>query len=255
VSANVLARLLRSPGDIARACRDDEPEVRAIAAFSLAAIALGGAAFGGVIGSFRGGVQIPYGALKVPLALLATLSISAPAFHALAAVLGRPWPFRSIIALALAAAGRSSLVLLAFAPALWLVLDLGMSYHSAAVVASAAYGIAGLAAISVLVRGLGEGPGRLSTAIAFLGVFFAVGGQTAWMLRPYLVRPRAVSVPFLREREGSFTESVLTSISSAVLYSGHSSTYDPRSRRSIDDDDVDARVRRWSEEEVEEGGQ
>jgi hypothetical protein len=239
VSAHVLARLLRSPGDVARACRDDHPDVRAIAATSLAAIAIGGAAFGGVIGSFRGGIQIPYGAIKVPLAVLATLSIAAPAFHALAAVLGRPWPMRSIIALALAAAGRSSLVLLAFAPALWLVLDLGMGYHTAALCASVAYGIAGLAAFSLLLRGLGEGKGRVTTAIAFMGIFFAVGGQTAWILRPYLVRPRAVSVPFLREREGSFTESVLTSLSSAVLYSDHPTTYDPRSRRhSVDETDT-----------------
>jgi len=218
VSATVLARLLRSPGDVARACRDDHPDVRAIAAFSLASIAIGAAAFGGVIGSFRGGVQILYGAAKVPIAVLATLAIAAPAFHALAAVLGRPWPMRSIVALALAAAGRSSLVLLAFAPALWLMLDLGIGYHSAALVASAAYAVAGFAALSVLVRGLGEGPGRIRTALAFVAVFFAVGGQTAWILRPYLVRPRAVNVPFLRDREGGFLESVVMSLDSAARY-------------------------------------
>jgi hypothetical protein len=215
VSAHVLARLLRSPGDVARACRDDEPEVRTIASFSLASTILGAAAFGGVVGSFRGGHQIIYGAAKVPLAVLATLCLAAPAFHALAAVLGRPWPMRSIIALALAAAGRSSLVLLAFAPALWLVYDFGMGYHTAALCASAAYAIAGFAALSVLVRGLGEGPGRITTALAFMAVFFMVGGQTAWILRPYLVRPRTTSIPFLRDREGSFVESVLTSLSSA----------------------------------------
>jgi len=228
VSMSVLTSLLRSPGEIARACREDEPEVRAIAATSLAAIVLGGAVFGGVLGSFRGGVQIPYGAIKVPLALLATLCIASPAFHAIAAVLGRPWPMRSIVSLTLAAAGRSSLVLLAFAPALWLVLDLGVGYHAGALCASMAYGIAGLAALSVLVRGLGEGPARVMTALSFIGIFFAVGGQTAWILRPYLVRPRAVNVPFLREREGSFTESVLGSFSSAMIYGRQPQTSDSR---------------------------
>ncbi|HRI70821.1 MAG TPA: hypothetical protein PK156_41595, partial [Polyangium sp.] len=169
----------------------------------------------GVVGSFRGGHQIAYAAAKVPIAILATLCLAAPAFHAIAAVLGRPWPMRSIISLALAAAGRSSLVLLAFAPALWLVYDFGMGYHTAALFASAAYAIAGLAALSVLVRGLGAGPGRITTAVAFMAVFFMVGGQTAWILRPYLVRPRTTSIPFLRDREGSFVESVLTSLSSA----------------------------------------
>lgn len=215
MSAHVLARLLRSPGEVARACRDDDEDVRTIASFSLASTILGAAAFGGVVGSFRGGHQILYGAAKVPIAVLATLCLAAPAFHAIAAVLGRPWPMRSIITLALAAAGRSSLVLLAFAPALWLVYDFGMGYHTAALFASAAYAIAGLAALSVLVRGLGDGPGRITTAVAFIAVFFMVGGQTAWILRPYLVRPRTISIPFLREREGSFIESVLTSLSSA----------------------------------------
>jgi len=215
VSAHVLARLLRSPGDVARACRDDDEEVQKIASFSLASTVLGAAAFGGVVGSFRGGHQIIYGAAKVPLAVLATLCLAAPAFHAIAAVLGRPWPMRSIISLALAAAGRSSLVLLAFAPALWLVYDFGMGYHTAALCASGAYAIAGLAALSILVRGLGEGPGRITTALAFMAVFFMVGGQTAWILRPYLVRPRTENIPFLRAREGSFVESMLTSLASA----------------------------------------
>lgn len=215
MSAHVLARLLRSPGDVARACRDDDEDVRSIASFSLASTILGAAAFGGVVGSFRGGHQILYAAAKVPIAVLATLCLAAPAFHAIAGVLGRPWPMRSIIALALAAAGRSSLVLLAFAPALWLVYDFGMGYHTASLCASAAYAIAGIAALSVLVRGLGDGPGRITTALAFMAVFFMVGGQTAWILRPYLVRPRTTSIPFLRDREGSFVESVLTSLSSA----------------------------------------
>lgn len=223
MSAHVLARLLRRPGEVAQACRNDDEEVRTIASFSLASTILGAAAFGGVVGSFRGGHQIVYGAAKVPIAILATLCLAAPAFHAIAAVLGRPWPMRSIIALALAAAGRSSLVLLAFAPALWLVYDFGMGYHTAALCASAAYAIAGLAALSILVRGLGDGPGRLTTAFAFMAIFFMVGGQTAWILRPYLVRPRTTNIPFLRDREGSFMESVMTSLASANgLYSSNS---------------------------------
>jgi hypothetical protein len=241
VSAHVLARLLRSPGDVARACRDDESDVRAIASFSLASTILGAAAFGGVVGSFRGGHQILYGAAKVPIAVLATLCLAAPALHAIAAVLGRPWPMRSIIALALAAAGRSSLVLLAFAPALWLVYDFGMGYHTAALCASVAYAIAGVAALSVLVRGLGEGPGRITTALAFVAVFFMVGGQTAWILRPYLVRPRTTSIPFLRDREGSFVESVLMSLASANgHYARNSYDYEPSSdaeyEPEVDDD-------------------
>lgn len=215
MSAAVLSSLLRAPGDIAARCRDDR-DIRAISLTSIFAIALGAAAFGGVLGSFRGGAQIAYGAIKVPLAVMATLALCAPAFHALAAVLGRPWPMRSVVSLALAAAGRSSLVLLAFTPALWLALDWGVGYHEAALAAAVAYGVAGLAALGVLLRGIGEGSGRILTALAFMAMFFAVGGQTSWILRPYLVRPRATSVPFLRDREGGFSDSLLMSGRSAA---------------------------------------
>lgn len=215
MSSDVLRRLLRSPADIAACCREDR-DTRAIAVTSLIAVVLGAAAFGGVIGSFRGGAQIAYAAVKIPLALVATLAVCAPAFHALAAGLGRAWPMRSIIALALAAAGRSSLVLLALSPALWLLFDLGLDYHGAALAAAAAYGIAGLAAMGILLRGLGEGSGRALTAVAFLGIFFAVGGQSSWILRPYLVRPKTEHVPFLRAREGGFADSLRRSSRSAA---------------------------------------
>lgn len=214
MSSNVLGRLLRAPSEIAVACREDR-DSRTIVITSLAAILVGAAVFGGVIGGFRGGIQVAYAAFKVPLALFLTLAICAPAFHALAAGLGRPWPLRSIIALTLAAAGRSALVLLALSPALWLLYDIGTGYHRAVIAASVAYGVAGLAALSVILRGLDGQRGRLLTASAFVFVFFAVGGQASWILRPYIVRPRAVSIPFLRAREGSLADALVTSSRSA----------------------------------------
>lgn len=237
MNAAVLNRLLRSPEEIAAACREDR-EVREIAATSLVALAVGSAVFGGVIGSFRGGLQIAYAAVKVPLAMMATLALCVPAFHAIAAGLGRAFPIRTIVALALAAAGRASLVLLAIAPLLWLSFDRGLGYHSAALVSALAYAAAGAAAFSVLVRGLGEGNNRMLTAIAFAAVFFAVGGQTSWILRPYLIRPRTWAaasqhvqkIPFLRAYEGSFADSIYLSSRSAR------GVYD----RS--DDDIDVRA-------------
>jgi len=215
MDAALLGRLLRHPDAIARDCREDR-DVQDIGAVSLAAIVIGAATFGCVLGSYRGGVQILYAGLKVPMAMLATLAIAAPAFHGVAAALGRLWPVRSVVALTLAAAGRASLLLLAFAPAVWLMLDFGVGYHAAAVLAAMAYGASGLAALGILVRGLGKGAGRVLTTLAFVAIFFAVGGQTSWILRPYLVRPRTEQVPFLRAREGSFDEAVFWSTRSAA---------------------------------------
>lgn len=210
-----LTDLLRSPARVAERCREDR-DVRELALVSLGAIVLGAAVFGAAAGSFRGGAQIALAAAKIPLALVATLAIAAPTFHALAAALGRPWPMRTVVALALAAAGRSALVLLALSPILWLVMGSGLGYHQAVLACVAAYAVAGSAALGILVRGLGAGAGRVLTLGAFVAVFFAVGGQTAWTLRPYLGRPKTTDVPVMRAREGSFADAVYRSSRSAV---------------------------------------
>ena len=215
LAQNPVLLLLRDPGEVARRCLNEEG-LKPLALASLAAVALGAAVFGGVVGSFRGDEQILFAALKIPVALLGALVICVPAFHAIAASLGRPWPLRTVIALTLAAAGRAALVLLATAPALWLVFDLGLGYHGSALLATAAYVLAGVAALGVLVRALGKSRHRLTTALAFVAVFMAAMGQTGWILRPYLVRPQTPEIPFLRELEGSFADAVYRSSRSAA---------------------------------------
>lgn len=207
--------LLRDPKETARRCLEEEG-LKPLTIASLGALVVGAAVFGAVVGSFRGGEQIVYGAIKVPLAMMGALVLCVPAFHAIAASLGRPYPLRTVVALTIAAAGRASLVLLAFAPVLWLTYDLGLSYHAAALAAAGAYAFSGLAALGVLVRGLGEGKHRITTAVAFVAVFFAAGAQTSWILRPYLVRPQTEEVPFLRTVEGGFADSLFRSSRSAV---------------------------------------
>jgi hypothetical protein len=207
--------LLRDPKETARRCLEEEG-LKPLTIAALGALAVGAAVFGAVVGSFRGGEQIAYGAIKVPLAMLGALVLCVPAFHAIAASLGRPYPLRTVVALTIAAAGRASLVLLAFAPVLWLAYDLGLGYHAAALAAALAYAFSGLAALGVLLRGLGEGRHRITTAIAFIAVFLAAGGQTSWILRPYLVRPQSEDVPFLRSVEGGFADALYRSSRSAV---------------------------------------
>lgn len=214
MSAAVLGEMLRSPSAIARRCREDD-DVRSVALVALASIAIGGAVFGAAIGSFRGDAQIAFAAIKLPLVLIATLAICAPAFHGLAAALGRPWPIRTVFAIALAAAGRAALVLLACAPIAWLAFDCGLPYHDSILLTAGAYALAGLAALGVILRGLGDGSARFATVLAFAAVFLAVSAQTAWILRPWIGRPSQEEIPFVRATEGSFGEAVWQSGKSA----------------------------------------
>lgn len=212
---NAFQELLRSPSAVAARCREDR-DLRELVFASLLAIVAGACIYGAVLGSYRGGAQILFAAAKIPLVLLATLALSAPAFHAIAAVLGRPWHFRQVLALTVAACGRSALILIATAPLLWLVLDGGVGYHGAVLAAVFTYGLSSLAALGVLVRGLDGAANRVATIAAVVLVFLAVGAQSAWGMRPFVVRPQTVDVPFFRAREGSFADAVYTSTRSAA---------------------------------------
>jgi len=209
----MITPLLRHPDELLDRCREPDAHA-AVARTALIVIALGGALFGAAVGSFRGGGQIPLAALKVPVATLATLAICGPGFAALAAAFGRHWTLRETLAFTLAAGARSSLVLFALAPALWLAIDLGMSYHHARLAAAAAYGLAGFSALVFLLRGIGPAPGRTATATSFIVLFAIVGAQTAWLLRPYLGDPRDGQIPLFAHgrREGGLAGVIVRSL-------------------------------------------
>ncbi len=116
------------------------------------------------------------------------------------------------IAIMLAAGARFSLVLLAATPVVWLTINLGASYDTVKLVASLAYALGGLAALGLLLKGLGDGPGKLATVLTFMTVFLVFGGQMAWILRPYLGTPGRDDIAlFTREHEGGLAYQLLVS--------------------------------------------
>jgi len=200
--ASLYNRLLRTPADVARDCRDDR-ELAPIAASSIVAIVAGALLFGAAVGSWQGGTQIAFAAIKLTLVGIGTLVLAVPAFHAITAVFGRPWPVRATLSIMLVAGARFSLILLAATPVLWLAVNLGASYHLIKLLAALAYALGGLAALGLLLRSLGPGRDRFATVAVFVGVFLLVGGQAAWVLRPYIGRPDRGPIAFLTsEREG-----------------------------------------------------
>ncbi len=212
VDVAFLNRILRAPAGVAEQCRSDR-DVAAIARTALITLAIAATAFGAAVGSWRGGKQIAFAALKMPIGIIGTLALAAPAFYVLTAIFGRPWPLRPVLALVLSAGARFALVLLAMTPPLWLTIDFGAPYDAIKLVATVAYGLAGLAGLEVLVRGLGDGAGKRMTIALFVGVFLLIGAQNAWVLRPYLGTPGAEDVAlFTREREGGLVVQLLKSV-------------------------------------------
>jgi hypothetical protein len=203
----MIADLLRLPDVVVERCREPAAQ-RKVARLALLIIAVGGALFGAVLGSFRGGVQPAISALKIPAATLLTLAVCGPGLAAFAVTFGRAWSLRQALSLLLSAGARSSLVLFALSPVLWLVIDLGGSYHFIRLSAVAAYSLAGLSGFVFLLQALGPAPGRLATALSFTLLFLISGAQSAWLLRPYLGDPADTQVPLFAHgrREGGLLE-------------------------------------------------
>jgi hypothetical protein len=206
--------LLRRPAAFLDRLQDDD--AAQLARSLVLTVLVAGAAFGAVVGAYRGGVQIVYCALKIPLVLLSTLVISSPAVIAIARATGSTLRGRDVIALTLGASARFALVLAGLAPVVWLANGI-LGYHDAVLGVFGACFVAGIAAAALLFRGLRRG-GRFGAfaGLAFIAVYAAVGGQTSWMLRPYIVRPQTQRVPFMRAVEGDLADSVRMTARSAV---------------------------------------
>jgi hypothetical protein len=212
VDVHLMSRILREPAEVAADCRDDRDATR-MAQNALLVIFVGSVLFGATVGSWHGGIQPLFASGKVPLVTLGTLILCAPAFYAVTAIFHRPWSVRSVVSLVLVAGARFALALLAATPALWLVINLGASYDVSKLVAALAYALAGLASLTLLLQGLGEGRGKHPTIVMFIAIFLLVGAQTSWMLRPYLGTPGEHDVAlFTREREGGLAYQLFESV-------------------------------------------
>jgi hypothetical protein len=185
------------------------------------AVAIGAGLFGLVVGAHRGGFQLLFCALKVPLILLVTLVVCAPPFVALARVGALPLGARQVIALALGSCARFALVLVGLAPFVWLMEGWSLGYHRVILSIVAVCAFAGVAAGRFLFAGLSRsGPAGVRVGLAFVALFGLVGTQTSWILRPYVVRPGTAHPPFVRALEGDFFDALRTTARSSVVYSG-----------------------------------
>jgi hypothetical protein len=192
-------------------------DLAGIARAMIATIAVGAALFGAAIGMYRGGLQIAYAAIKLPLVLVFTAAIAAPALTAFNHALDRPAALRRDLALALSALALGGLVLAALAPLVFVARAVDAGYHHTTLLVVGCCALAGCVSLAFLVRALRQQtPGWATTAAALLcAVATVVGAQLAWTLRPYLVRPRSPEIVFVRELDGSLLEAVTNTVDSA----------------------------------------
>ena len=200
-----------------------------IARAMLVTVVVCGAALGACVGMFRGGEQIVFAALKLPMVLLLTTAVCAPVYTGLKLGMRQPASLVKDFALLLSALALSSLVAASMAPLLLLAIFSQWSYHTLTLLLVMICGAGGLCGFLFFTKGLGRQLERAHRMIymVFLCVLAVVSMQSSWLMRPYLVRPQTTDVPFMRAIEGSFFGAVSGSISSALgIYDEVSEGYD-----------------------------
>lgn len=175
------------------------------------------AAFGAALGFFRGGAQIAYAAIKLPLVILLTTAVCAPLYTALKASLRQPANIIKDIALLLSSLALASIVTASLTPLLLFAIFQEIDYHQLILTSVALCGFGGACGFLLFTRGIQRQMDRAHRLvyITFMGVMAVVSMQLTWVMRPFFVRPQTDDVPFVRSLEGSFFESVATSVNSA----------------------------------------
>ena len=197
---SLTSRVLRQPRELVNEALGDEAFAR-VAPQLLAITGLGAAVFGMVVGSYRGGVQVLYAGLKMPLLLLVPVVVSLPAIRALFLATELEVDRRRIGLASLTGMARTAVLAAALAPVLWLLWSLGIDYHAAVLMLAASLALVGLPGLLTVVGSLPQGGRRRWLATAgSLAVLGLVTAQTGWLLRPFIARPTA-EVSFLRPME------------------------------------------------------
>jgi hypothetical protein len=210
--------LLREPERLLGRERDDEQTADNLALLAprlLAITLLGAALLGLVIGSYRGELQYLYAALKTPLLLLLPVLIGLPAIRAFHGACDVEVGWTRLALAALVSVARTAVLAAACAPVLWLYLSWNPDYHRAVLAMAGTLVLVGIPGLLTLIAALPEGgrqrPLANVASIAVLGVLLA---QSGWLLRPFIVRPRA-EITLLRSVEADVFSSLASTGSSA----------------------------------------
>jgi hypothetical protein len=207
--------LLKRPDAVLRAL-DAGDGLAARARTYVQVLIAGTATFGAALGFYRGGAQILFSGVKLPLVTLLTLAVVAPLLHTLNRALERPASMAREVTLLVAVLARGALVLAAETPLIWAAHAVGADYHRLVLLSVLACSLAGIVSFRLLWTALSATrSSRWPVTLMLIVTMGVVGAQASWLFRPYLVRPRATDVVFMHPLEGSFSEAIEDSFSSA----------------------------------------
>ncbi len=181
-----------------------------------------------VMGSYSGGWQVLFAAIKVPLILLATLAICQLPFWTWGKYFRAKLQMGQVAAITLSAMATTSLLLLGLCPALWLVVGGGTAkYHVAILTVVGVFLLSGLGGIRVLFQGLmhvvspsnsKQRQDLIQMAWVWMALYAIVGMQVVWILRPFLGHPWAKheAVVFFRSLDSNVYQAIWKTLMGAL---------------------------------------
>jgi hypothetical protein len=219
----IAAQILRDPAALLSSA-DDPDYLAYVAPRALGVGVIGAALFGITVGSYHGGLQVAYAAVKMPLLFLLPMIVSLPAVRSLATTASTTveWP-RLALAGAIGGA-RAAVLAAALGPILWLYYSVQPDYRSSVFVFAGALVLAGVPGLSVVAKALPErAERRFAVGLASVALLGMVTAQTGWLLRPFIVRAEA-PVTLLRPIESDVATSLgQTSLGAVGAYPTRSS--------------------------------
>lgn len=213
---DAIDELMRSRDTLrARIMAGEDLEI--IARAMLVCVLVCAGAVGASVGLYRGGIQVIYAAIKVPMVLLLATAAVAPVYTSMKAALRHEVSLREDFAMVLCSLALSCLVAAALSPLLLLTILNGIDYHELVLGFVGLFGLGGIAGYVFFFKALDAQVvrGHRLIAVTLLTTLAMVGCQLGWVMRPYVVRPKTENVPFIRDIEGSFLDSVTRSMDSA----------------------------------------
>lgn len=183
--------------------------------------------FGAAVGSYVGGSQVWHAAVKMPVLFLGTLGISLLLMHVLGAIFRTQYSLDQTAVLCLSSIAVTGVILGALSPVVALFFLSGPrgSYNDYLILVllmTAAIALGGIVSVAYLHRGLRvsarRGVQAIRTIACWLLVYHFVGGQMAWLLRPFVGDNRDVFGGFSFERNlhGNIYEGIVDTALAAL---------------------------------------
>lgn len=174
---------------------------------------IGAGLFGLVQGAYTGKVMLAYGAIKIPLVIMATTLVCLPAMYVFSFLFGSKFSVSQLSNLVIANLYLLSLGLCALVPVVWFSQNFYHDYRFNVMILVVTFATAWLLAIYQMWKNLKASVEKdvlVRILSAWALIFAFVSTQIIWLFRPWVGYTYIdEKLPFIRKPEGNVYEAVL----------------------------------------------